>query len=40
MEWLREHAHREGCAELHPDSGLQREAAHRFYQRLGLIVVG
>lgn len=40
MAWLREHAHREGCAELHLDSGLQREAAHRFYQRQGLIVVG
>jgi GNAT superfamily N-acetyltransferase len=40
MAWLREHAHREGCAELHLDSGLQREAAHRFYQRRGLIVVG
>ncbi|HUD40853.1 MAG TPA: GNAT family N-acetyltransferase [Dokdonella sp.] len=40
MAWLREHAHRQGCAELHLDSALQREAAHRFYQRQGLIVVG
>lgn len=40
MAWLREHAHRHGCTELHLDSGLQREGAHRFYQRLGLIVVG
>lgn len=40
LKWLRERAHREGCAELHLDSGLQREGAHRFYQRLGLIVVG
>lgn len=40
MAWLRDQACREGCAELHLDSGLQREAAHRFYQRQGLIVVG
>jgi GNAT superfamily N-acetyltransferase len=38
MEWLAETARREGCAELHLDSGVQaeRESAHRLYfnQRL------
>ena len=38
MEWVAEEARREGCAELHLDSGVQeaREAAHRLYfnQRL------
>ncbi len=29
--WLVEQARREGCAELHLDSGVQRFAAHRFY---------
>ena len=36
LAWLRERAAAEGCAQLHLDSGLQREAAHRFYAREGL----
>jgi GNAT superfamily N-acetyltransferase len=36
LSWLREEAAREGCDELHLDSGIQREAAHSFYQREGL----
>jgi len=33
LRWLVEHAEREGCAELHLDSGVQRYDAHRFYLR-------
>jgi GNAT superfamily N-acetyltransferase len=31
LDWLIEEARREGCAEFHLDSGVQRFAAHRFY---------
>ena len=31
FDWLVAEAHREGCAQLHLDSGVQRFAAHRFY---------
>lgn len=33
MEWLENCARSEGCDELHLDSGVQREGAHRFYFR-------
>jgi GNAT superfamily N-acetyltransferase len=33
MEWLKAEAKTEGCAELHLDSGVQREHTHRFYFR-------
>lgn len=33
LEWLRHQAIERGCKQLHLDSGLQREAAHRFYLR-------
>jgi GNAT superfamily N-acetyltransferase len=33
IEWLKAHARRLGCRELHLDSGVQRFAAHRFYLR-------
>lgn len=36
LRWLARHARAEGCAELHLDSGIQREDAHRFYRREGL----
>ena len=36
LSWLREYAAKEGCCQLHLDSGFQREDAHRFYQREGL----
>ena len=36
LDWLRERARAENCAELRLDSGLQRTDAHRFYQRNGL----
>ncbi len=36
LNWLRAHAVERGCGQLHLDSGLQRNAAHRFYQREGM----
>jgi GNAT superfamily N-acetyltransferase len=33
FRWLVEEARREGCAQLHLDSGVQRFGAHRFYLR-------
>jgi GNAT superfamily N-acetyltransferase len=36
LEWLRTHAVDQGCGQLHLDSGLQREAAHRFYEHEGM----
>jgi len=36
LAWLRAHAVEHGCRQLHLDSGLQREAAHRFYEREGM----
>jgi GNAT superfamily N-acetyltransferase len=36
LTWLTEEARRQGCAELHLDSGVQRFDAHRFYLKHGL----
>lgn len=36
LTWLTEHARRQGCAQLHLDSGVQRKDAHRFYLREGM----
>lgn len=36
LSWLRNYAVEEGCHQLHLDSGIQREAAHRFYEREGM----
>jgi GNAT superfamily N-acetyltransferase len=36
LDWLKDAGRRENCAELHLDSRLHREAAHRFYEREGL----
>ena len=36
LEWLVSAAREAGCRELHLDSGVQREDAHRFYLREGL----
>jgi GNAT superfamily N-acetyltransferase len=38
IEWLTNEARAKGCAELHLDSGVQREHAHRFYFREGLTI--
>lgn len=37
LRWLEARAREAGCDELHLDSGLQREHAHRFYRREGLL---
>ncbi|AXK73637.1 GNAT family N-acetyltransferase [Lysobacter sp. TY2-98] len=36
LDWLKAEARRSGCTQLHLDSGVQRESAHRFYFREGL----
>ncbi len=38
VEWLENEARANGCDELHLDSGVQREHAHRFYFREGLTI--
>ena len=38
LAWLKDEALRQGCEQLHLDSGVQRKDAHRFYEREGLIV--
>lgn len=38
--WLREYALDEGCHQLHLDSGMHREDAHRFYVREGMSKAG
>lgn len=36
LSWLRDFAAKEGCEQLHLDSGIQRKEAHRFYERQGM----
>ncbi len=36
LNWLRQRAAQENCAQFHLDSGIQRTDAHRFYQREGM----
>jgi len=36
FDWLVAHARREGCVQLHLDSGVQRHGAHRFYLVKGM----
>ena len=38
LAWLKEEAKANGCAQLHLDSGVQRERTHRFYFREGLTI--
>lgn len=38
LAWLRAYAAREGCGQLHLESGMQRKDAHRFYEREGMTV--
>lgn len=35
LHWLKEAARTHGCTQVHLDSRLHREAAHRFYEREG-----
>jgi GNAT superfamily N-acetyltransferase len=36
LSWLMELAAKEGCQQMHLDSGIQRKDAHRFYEREGM----
>jgi GNAT superfamily N-acetyltransferase len=36
LSWLKACAEKEGCQQLHLDSGIQRKEAHRFYEREGM----
>ena len=36
LSWLKEQAAKEGCEQMHLDSGVQRKEAHRFYERKGM----
>ena len=36
LSWLRVFAAKEGCVQMHLDSGIQRKDAHRFYEREGM----
>jgi GNAT superfamily N-acetyltransferase len=38
MDWLKDEARANGCGQLHLDSGVQREQAHRFYFRERLTI--
>lgn len=38
FDWLVEEARREGCEQLHLDSGHQRHDAHRFYLKHGMVI--
>jgi len=38
LDWLKDEARANGCAQLHLDSGVQREDTHRFYFREGLTI--
>ena len=40
LSWLKDYALKNGCLQLHLDSGSQRKDAHRFYEREGLAVTG
>jgi len=36
LSWLKKQAAKEGCEQMHLDSGIQRKEAHRFYEREGM----
>lgn len=36
LSWLKEQAAKEGCEQMHLESGIQRKGAHRFYEREGM----
>lgn len=40
LSWLKEYAAKEGCLQLHLDSGIQRKEAHRFYERESMAMAG
>jgi GNAT superfamily N-acetyltransferase len=40
LSWLKEYAAKEGCLQLHLDSGILRKEVHRFYEREGMTMAG
>lgn len=40
LSWLKEYAAKEGCLQLHLDTGVQRIEAHHFYEREGMTIAG
>lgn len=40
LSWLTDFAKKEGCSQLHLDSGMQRIDAHRFYEREEVLRTG
>lgn len=40
LDWLRRHARESFCTQLHLDSGMAREDAHRFYEGQGMTKAG
>jgi GNAT superfamily N-acetyltransferase len=38
LNWIEDEARARGCAEVHLDSGVQRQHAHRFYFREGMTI--
>jgi hypothetical protein len=36
LSWVKEQAAKEGCEQMHLDSGAERKEAHRFYEREGM----
>ncbi len=40
LAWLQAYARAQACGQLHLDSGMQRKAAHRFYEREGMTTAG
>ena len=40
LDWLTEQARTNHCTQLHLDSGMQRQDAHRFYEREGVAKTG
>ncbi len=38
LSWLQDFSVREGCAQMHLDSGIQRKQAHSFYEREGMTI--
>ncbi len=40
LSWLKEYAAKEGCFQLHLNTGVQRKEAHRFYEREGMTMAG
>lgn len=40
LSWLKAQAVKEGCRQVHLDSGVLRKEAHRFYEREGMALTG